>query len=456
MLRLRLPWRRPVDRARKVDVLLLAPPYKGMLREPIGLFYLASILIKNNISVNILDLNLNKMGKKEFNEYIKRTNPKIIGITSYTFNFYLTLDILKELKKNHPKIITVLGGVHASAIPEDILSKESSIDYIVIGEGELTFLELCQKILLNESCYNIEGLAYFADKVRINSPRKPINDLDTLGIPDRELINYFKYPVVSVQTSRGCPYNCIFCNICNYFENTIRFRDPRIVVDECEILVEKHNYKNLYFFGDSFTVNKEWVETFCDEIMKRGLKFHWSCETRVDNVDLPILEKMKKSGCHMVQYGIDYGDNDVLKILGKNFTTETIKEAVELTKKSRLRAEAFFIFNCPGENQETMNNTYNLIQRLPLDAIEINLLTPYPGTEIWRNPAKFNLRIINKDFSNYTTKKYLLENELFPMTEFIPSFRDLLKRLNLVTFGRKPEIFNFLQVEKKIKTWAKE
>ena len=456
MLRLRLPWNRTKGRAKDVDVLLLAPPYKGMLREPIGLFYLASILMKNNISVNILDLNLNKMGKNEFNEYIRKTDPKIIGITSYTFNFYITSDISKEIKKNHPKIITILGGVHASAIPEDILSKESSIDYIVIGEGELTFLDLCQKILLSQSCESVEGVAYLGDKIKINSPRAPIKDLDSLGIPDRELINYFKYPVVSVQTSRGCPYNCIFCNICNYFDNTIRFRDPHIVVDECETLVKKYQYKNLYFFGDSFTFNKEWVETFCDEIIRRGIKFHWSCETRVDNVDKKFLERMKEAGCHMVQYGIDYGDDEVLKILGKNFSIQTIEEAIEMTKKCKLRAEAFFIFNCPGENQETMDNTYNLIQRLPLDAIEINLLTPYPGTEIWRNPEKFNLRIINKDFSNYTTKKYLLENELFPMNEFIPAFRDLLKRLNLVTFGRTPEIFNFLEVEKKIKMWEKE
>jgi anaerobic magnesium-protoporphyrin IX monomethyl ester cyclase len=453
MLRLRR-LHRLVERVKDIEVLLLAPPYKGMLREPVGLFYLASVLMRNNISVSILDLNLDRMGKREFHDYIKKASPKIIGITSYTFNFYIALDILNEIKKNHPEIITVLGGVHASAIPEDILLKESSIDYIVIGEGEITFLELCQKILLNESCDNIEGLAYLEDKVRINPSRKPMKDLDSLGIPNRDLTNYFKYPVVSVQTSRGCPYNCIFCNICNYYEKTIRFRNPYTVVDECEALVKKHNYKNLYFFGDTFTFNKEWVETFCDELIKRDIKFHWSCETRVDNVDRQILEKMKEAGCMMIQYGIDYGDDEVLKNLGKDFTIETIEEAVDLTKRSNIRAEAFFIFNCPGENQETIDNTYNLIQRLPLDAVEINLLTPYPGTKIGDDPESFNMRIINKEFWNYTTKKYLLENESFAREKFIPAFRDLLKRLNLVSFGRRPEIFDFLEKEKKIKTWS--
>jgi radical SAM superfamily enzyme YgiQ (UPF0313 family) len=125
MLRLRR-LHRLVERVKDIEVLLLAPPYKGMLREPVGLFYLASVLMRNNISVSILDLNLDRMGKREFHDYIKKASPKIIGITSYTFNFYIALDILNEIKKNHPEIITVLGGVHASAIPEDILLKEST------------------------------------------------------------------------------------------------------------------------------------------------------------------------------------------------------------------------------------------------------------------------------------------------------------------------------------------
>ncbi len=197
------------------EVLLLAPPYKGMIREPIGLYYLAKILRKNNISVNILDLNVDRMSEKELNDYIKLTQPKIIGVTSYTFNLYLTLDLLKWIKKRFPSITTVLGGVHASALPEETLLDESSIDYIVIGEGELAFLELCQKILGGESCEDVQGLAFRDDKIRINPPRKPLKELDQLQIPDRDPVNYTNYPVALVQTSRGCPYSCIFCNICN-------------------------------------------------------------------------------------------------------------------------------------------------------------------------------------------------------------------------------------------------
>jgi radical SAM superfamily enzyme YgiQ (UPF0313 family) len=117
--------------------------------------------------------------------------------------------------------------------------------------------------------------------------------------------------------------------------------------------------------------------------------------------------------------------------------------------------EAFFIFNCPGENQDTMNNTFNLIQKLPIDALEINLLTPYPGTKLWSDSKQLGMKIIDKDFINYTTKKYVLENEYFPKNKFVPAFKDLLKRLNLHTpDGTIPEIFNFLEKEKKLKTWS--
>lgn len=437
-----------------VDVLLLSPPYKGMIREPIGLFYLANILIKNDISIKIIDLNVYKMHKKEFNDYIKKTQPKIIGITSYTFNFYITLDILKEIKINHPKIVTILGGVHASALPTDILLEEQLIDYIVIGEGELTFSELCQKILREETCEKVDGIAYLDGEVKINSRRKPIENLDFLQIPDREIINNNNYPIALVQTSRGCPYSCIFCNICNYYERTIRFRSPTMVVDECENLVKRYKYNKIYFFGDAFTLDKQWVESFSEEILKRGIKFEWACETRVDNVDLSILMKMREVGCRTVQFGIDYGDEEVLKKLSKNTSIESISDAVNWAKKSDLMVEAFFIFNCPGENQDTMNNTFNLIQKLPIDALEINLLTPYPGTKLWSDFKQLGMKIIDKNFSNYTTKKYVLENESFPKNKFVPAFKDLLKRLNLHTpDGAVPEIFNFLEKEKKLKTW---
>ena len=164
---------------------------------------------------------------------------------------------------------------------------------------------------------------------------------------------------------------------------------------------------------------------------------------------------MNQVGCVEIQYGIDYGDEEVLKKIGKNTSLQQIENAVIWTKKADMFAQSFFIFNCPGENEDTMENTYKLIQKIPVDGVEINLLTPYPGTILWDNMDKLNMRIVNHDFKYYTTKKYVIENMDFPRSKFVPAFKRLLKKLNLVPIaGYTPEIFNFLKKDIQLKTWG--
>ena len=166
---------------------------------------------------------------------------------------------------------------------------------------------------------------------------------------------------------------------------------------------------------------------------------------------------MKNAGCAEIQYGIDYGDEDVLHNLGKDTSIESIEDAVRWAKDAGLFVGAFFIFNVPGEDEETMERTFNLIQRVPVDAVEINLLTPYPGTPLWEHADRFGMKIIERDFDYFTTKKYVMENIDFPQAKFVPAFKTLLKRMNLVpTSNNEPEIFNFLKRDIKLKTWKEE
>ena len=441
-----------------VEVLLISPPFKGLLREPMGLYYLAGVLNSNGISTALMDFNIELPTRSGFRRYLQDLKPRIVGVTTYTFNFSVAQKIIEEIKKTEPGTVTVMGGVHASALPEEILKDTPALDFIVVGEGEFTFLELCRKILDGETVEDVRGLALRRDrKVVINPPRELIRDLDSLPLPNRELLPFEKYPVAAVQTSRGCPYNCIFCNINGFYGRRIRLRDPRKVVEECSILIEKFRRDRLFFFGDAFTFRSDWVEEFCDEILCKGLRFEWGCETRVDNVSLPLLRKMRRAGCIEIQYGIDYGDEEVLKNLGKDISIGAISDAVEWAKEAGLFVDAFFIFNVPGEDEGTMENTFDLIQRVPVDAIEINLLTPYPGTPLWADPENFGMRIIDYDFDYYTTKKYVMENIHFPRNKFVPAFKVLLKRLNLVpTPGYYPEIYDFLKRNIKLQAWKKE
>ena len=442
----------------KAEVLLISPPFKGLLREPIGLYYLAGVLNKNDISTAIIDFNVKLPTYSGFCRYLKYLNPRIVGITSCTFNFSVVKKIIKGIKMADSRITTVIGGVHASALPEKVLKEISALDFIVLGEGEYTFLEVCMKILQGESVYDIKGIAYRkGDRVVINPPRDLASDLDELPMPNRDLLPFNKYDLASVQTSRGCPHNCIFCNINNFYGRRIRFRDPEKIVDECSLIIEKYNRDRIYFFGDAFTLSSDWTEELCDEIIHRDLNFTWGCETRVDNVTLPILKKMRKACCTEVHYGIDYGDEEVLRNLGKNISIDQIEDAVRWAKEAGLFVGAFFIFNAPGESEETMERTFQLIQRTPIDAIEINLLTPYPGTILWEKPEKFGMKIVDYNFDYYTTKKYVMENIEFPRKQFVPVFKKLLKRLNLIpTSEQTPEIYNFLKRDINLRAWKKE
>lgn len=436
---------------------MISPPFRGLSREPLGLYYLAGVLKGEGISSSIVDFNVQSFTLTDFYKYLKMYMPKIVGVTSYTFNFSAAVKILDVVRRCLPRVITVLGGVHASALPEEVLRRTQALDYVVIGEGERTFLELCRKVLSGEEPRDLRGIAFRdGEKIITNPPSHLLVNLDELPVPDRSMLPLEKYPVASVQTSRGCPYSCIFCNINQFYGRRIRLRDPEGVAEECSILVNKYKKDNIFFFGDAFTIRSDWVEEFCDEIIRRKLRFIWGCETRVDNVSPSLLKKMRMAGCREVQYGIDYGDEECLKLLGKDISIAEIDDAVRWAKEAGLFVGSFFIFNVPRESEETMERTFNLIQRVPVDAVEVNLLTPYPGTPLWRRPEDFGMKIINFDFDYYTTKRYVMENLNFPRGRFIPAFRRLLRRLNLVPVpGYQPEIYDFLERPPKIELWRR-
>ncbi|MDQ1280463.1 MAG: Radical protein [Thermoproteota archaeon] len=442
------------------DVLLISPPMasKGSNiyspREPLGLYYLAGVLKANGISVSIIDFTMELLSRSILRQHITRLQPKIVGMTCYTQNFSIAREILNDIKNINPKIVTVLGGAHASELTKQVLESTPSIDFVVIGEGEMSFLDLCSNILNSGMANKINGIAFREDEKVIANPRRDlIKNLDDLPFPDRDLLPQEKYNLSLVQTSRGCPFGCIFCNVSASSGRQMRLRSPKKVADECSILVNHYKHTDLYFFGDTFSVNHNWTEEFCEDVMLRGLKFRWVCETRVDNVTLQLLRKMRQAGCWRIQYGIEYGDENVLRTLGKNTTPDNAINAVNWAHEAGMVVDGLFMFNVPGEDEQTIHKTLNLIQNLRLDGIEVTLLTPYPGTTLWNDMQRFGMRLTNYNFDNYTTKKYVMENINFPRERFVPEFLKILSYLkvyDIYTPEYPPKVYdirNFLELD---------
>jgi len=403
----------------------------GGINPPLGLLYLSSVLKKNGFKVFFLDANIQNLTAKEAEKYIREVSPDIVGITAVTATFNYALEYLKVIKKINPKILTVIGGPHISAVQS--IKDYQEIDIGVIGEGEYTFLEICEKYekekgeLLEKE--KIKGIVFRKGEEEIKNEARPlIANLDELPIPDYKILGdirkyrvqidaYRKYPVGTIISSRGCPYHCIFCDR-NIFGNRYRAHSPERIIEEIKILVKEMGCREIKFVDDMFTLQKERVDKICELIKKEKLKFNWSCSLRADFFYEDMLKKMKEAGLWMVNVGIESGNQEILKKIKKSLKLETVSKTVSLANKLGIYVRGFFILGHPGETKETMEDTLNFVKSLPLYTAQFSLATPFIGTELFYIAEKYGYRDLN--INQYSEK--------FPV--FIPeglTKEDLLK-----------------------------
>jgi len=399
----------------KTKVLLIDPPEFSEQKQEkkstpnIGLAYLSSVLKDNDIENKFLDsfaINENEIEgeiKKIENE-IKNFKPSVVALTAKTFNIISAVKILTIAKKTDSKIVTILGGSHISALPERTLEEFNDIDFGVIGEGEETLIDLIREIYKTKPNYKkVKGIVFRKEKkIIITEKRQPIKDINKIPFPNWENINFdnykkffsnklngyfFRFPICF---SRGCPSSCTFCSNLN---KIWRHRNPKLVVDEIEYNYNRMNARLFEIIDSTSTVNKEAFHDFCNELIKRGLhkKISWTCETRVNYVDKKMLLKMKAAGCEGVYYGIESGDEEILKIMKKGITKEQIKRAIKLTKDAGLIAGGSFIFGHPYEKEGNILNTINFsveLAKVGLKGVNFFILDIYPGSEVWNMVSK--------------------------------------------------------------------
>ena len=363
----------------------------------LGPLYIAAYLEKHNFKVEFSDL-----ASKSEDQWNIPDDADIYALGATTPQIPIAIKISRKIKKLNPKALAVIGGIHATVLPEETLLT-SDFDVCVIGEGEETMHEIARK----EPLSSIKGIAYKKDgKVIMNERRPLIEDLDSIPYPAYHLVNILEYAPAgykmtgSVISSRGCPFNCIFCAQKEITKKRVRYRSVENVIGELKFLKEKYGLDTFCFEDETFTVSRKRLIDLCKEIKK--LDIHFKCSGRVDRVDYELLKIMKDSGCFEIGFGIESGSQRVLDIIGKGTTVELNRKAILAAKKAGLRTMAFLMAGSPTEDDDSIEATIRFLEEVQPDACSVGMFTPYPGTDVYNDPKKYNFSFIKpEDYNKY-------------------------------------------------------
>lgn len=436
---------------KKVKILLINPPLTGSLasgiftiKVPLGLAYIAGYLEKKGHKPEILDCMAyyDEIKKQKDGSYrvglaeekiikkIREFNPDIVGI-SCSFSIYEkdSIKIAKLVKENSDALV-VFGGANSSANPDSVL-KNKEVDIIVRGEGEVVFSNIANNFK-NKRKNSIPGTIIRGKKgIKINKPAEYIQDLDEIPFPARHLLPMEKYlnhpqnsianirgPTTEIITSRGCPFNCIFCSIHTVWGRNWRARSAKNVVDELEQLYNKYKIKEFRFFDDNMTWDKKRIIEICDEIIKRKLDIRWDTPNGVAIATLneEVLRKMKKAGYYKIVMGIESGSETTLKFMRKPVSLNHAKKIIALCNKIGIWTWSTFVIGFPDETREDIQKTIDFAKNSGLNFATFYVAQPYPGTEMYdiyekkgllKEGIKKNSSVTNSqyDTNNFSAKE---------------------------------------------------
>jgi len=355
----------------------------------LGLYYIGSLLIENGYNTKIVNLADNKEDHAAlFQKILKDENPDVIGFSVTNPNRLNAMDCARAARKLLPDTTIVFGGPAPTFLFEYFLKACPDIDFIVIGEGEITFLELVTELenKQHKAFEQIKGLVFKkGDELFKTSPRPYVKNLDLLVHPSK----YFVYQYLAM--SRGCPGKCTFCGSPKFWGNSIvRFHSAQWFADEVQNLVKK-GVTHFYISDDTFTMDKDRVIEFCEFLIKEKLDITWNAISRTDFIDEDILLAMRKAGCIQLSFGVESGSQKIRKLLGKPIKQEKIIKAFSLTASYGILPRAYFIYGSPGETEQTIQESIDLLKTIkPLSAI-FYLLVIFPGTHLYQSAVNKGL-----------------------------------------------------------------
>ncbi|OFZ16565.1 MAG: hypothetical protein A2X86_12275 [Bdellovibrionales bacterium GWA2_49_15] len=384
-----------------MKVLLVNPDnadQAGFSFPPLNLIYLAGSIL-NEHEVQLVDGYL--LGREGIKKAVTEFRPEIVGITNYTLGHHAVLEIADWIKKFSPQIKIVLGGAHPTIMWKQILENYPQIDVCVIGEGEYTFREFCNGTPVEK----LAGIAWRKDNTVVRNPARTYqHHLDHIPFPAWHLLNLKNYPAkgegvfngidlskeprVSVVFSRGCTASCDFCSTWWIWKGH-RARSAINMANELELLNTKYAAKHFWMADDDFSGDIQAAKELCREIIRRNIKIAWYATTRVDHVDLELLELMKKAGCYEISFGVESGSQKILDLIGKNTTVEQAKLSILNAKKIGLRITALLIVGARGETKDTVNETIDFLNTIRPDGVgAVGGLWILPGTSLYQRAKR--------------------------------------------------------------------
>ncbi len=359
----------------------------------LGLAYLAAVAERDGHDVHILDC-ARGLPWEAISVEGRSFRPDVVGVSVTTPSFSNAVRTADILRRIIPGAAFVAGGSHPTAMPEETI-ESGRFDFLVLGEGETTFSALLAHLEGGgPQPESIPGLVFEAGgKPCWTGPAPFVKDLDTIPYPARHLLppleayepcpaSLRRLPLAHVMTSRGCPSRCNFCDRAVFGER-YRERSVENVMGEIELLAGKYGAREIRFFDDTFTLNRRRLERLCRELRRFRPRLPWTCLTRVNAVDLDMLSMMKDAGCWQVLFGLESGDDAILKTLNKGNTAAQNRRAVQWARQAGLRVRADFLVGSPAETRETLERTLAFARELDLDFAHFNKFVPFPGTTFY-------------------------------------------------------------------------
>ncbi len=396
-----------------MKVLLVIPINRSYVITPsLGLGYIASVLRLQGHKVKILHCIKEKFTFGDFDNYIKQNNFDFIGIQMFTFDSTSVKRHLDIIKKNKPSTTTILGGYHPSGDPHEILKKFPQADFAFISETEIAFPFFLEEINKKDPNLSIVPNLIWrnGDKIIINS-LKIIDDLDEIPFPAWDLMDprtypeaphggFFKsFPTAPIIITRGCPMECTFCAGKSITTKEIRKRSINNVIEEMKFLKVKYGVNDFLIEDENFTLHKNLVYDFCNQLINQQLKVTWSCPSgvRLDTLDLAILQLMEESGCHSLAVGVEFGSQRIHDLTKKNLTIKIIKERISLFQHTKIKVTGFFMFGIPGETEQEMIQTIKFAKALNINRAQFNNFMPLPGSSLYAQLKHDGMDSIDSD-----------------------------------------------------------